>query len=110
MATIFTLSSFSHLPDTGGFQVSDKVKHFSAYAFLGMLAYRAFRTTFSGRRIFLSIGAMLAIVAIYGATDEFHQSFVPGRECDFFDWLADMAGALSIALIAYIYNRLRGRC
>ena len=40
-------------------------------------------------------GAAWALLAAsaYGATDEFHQLFVPGRSCDVFDWLADTTGA-----------------
>jgi VanZ family protein len=40
---------------------------------------------------------MLAASA-YGAIDEFHQSFVPGRDCNVWDWLADTLGAFLGAL------------
>jgi VanZ family protein len=33
----------------------------------------------------------------YGATDEWHQSFVPGRQADAADVLADALGALAAA-------------
>jgi VanZ family protein len=41
---------------------------------------------------------MLALVSIafcslYGASDEWHQSFVVGRSSDILDWLADTSGA-----------------
>jgi len=29
----------------------------------------------------------------YGAVDELHQYFVPGRNCNVWDWLADTLGA-----------------
>jgi hypothetical protein len=49
------------------------------------------------------------IVSAFGATDEWHQSFVPGRDCDVFDWLADTAGA-ALAVTLYVkwtwYRRL----
>jgi VanZ family protein len=35
----------------------------------------------------------LSLASLYGATDEFHQSFVPGRSADVLDWLADTLGA-----------------
>jgi len=42
---------------------------------------------------------------IYAASDEIHQYFVPGRSCDFLDWLADILGlALGITII-YIMAR-----
>jgi VanZ family protein len=36
-----------------------------------------------------------AITIVYGVTDEFHQSFVPGRSADAYDLAADAAGALA---------------
>ena len=49
------------------------------------------------------------IVSAFGVTDEWHQSFVPGRSCDVFDWLADTAGA-ALAVALYVkwawYRRL----
>ena len=38
--------------------------------------------------------------AAYGATDEWHQSFVPGRETELGDWVADATGA-AVALLLY---------
>ena len=37
---------------------------------------------------------ILAMVwaSLYGASDEFHQSFVPGRHVEIADWLADTLG------------------
>ena len=35
----------------------------------------------------------IAIASLYDETDEFHQSFVPGRVCDPADWLTDTLGA-----------------
>jgi hypothetical protein len=42
----------------------------------------------------------LVIVSAYGATDEWHQSFVPGRAMDVQDWIADTIGA-AIAVVLY---------
>ena len=35
---------------------------------------------------------LLAVGSAYAALDEWHQSFVPGRNPDIADWLADAAG------------------
>ena len=70
----------------------DKVVHFFVYGLLATLAVRLGR----GRR-----AAWLALLAVsfFGVTDEWHQSFVPGRSCEFGDWVADTTGAaLAIAL------------
>jgi VanZ family protein len=45
----------------------------------------------------VAAGAWLAVVA-FGISDEWHQSFVPGRSADVLDVLADAAGgALGVA-------------
>jgi VanZ family protein len=36
----------------------------------------------------------IVTVSLYGMTDEVHQAFVPLRESDWQDWLADTAGAV----------------
>jgi VanZ family protein len=35
---------------------------------------------------------LIGIGALYGATDEWHQGFVPGRIPSFDDWVADVVG------------------
>lgn len=87
---IFTLT---HLPGSvGGMpRVSDKLAHAAAYFGLAVLlcaAYGAWRPEAS----FGYVGVFLAI-ALYGALDEITQGFVPNRQPDFFDWLADVGGA-----------------
>jgi VanZ family protein len=73
----------------------DKVVHFSVYGLLATLVCRAM----PGRA-----GAWWALVAVsaYGATDEWHQYFVPGRSTELADWIADTAGA---AVAIFIYHR-----
>jgi VanZ family protein len=93
-ALVFAASSRStvagpHLP---GF---DKVVHFLVYGLLATLVCRLGR----GRRA--PWGALLAVSA-FGATDEWHQSFVPGRSMELADWIADTAGA---ALAIGLYMR-----
>jgi len=69
----------------------DKILHGLAYAGLGALLVPGLRA--AG---FSPGGALLVAVALaglYGATDEFHQSFVPGRTADVLDWAADTLGA-----------------
>ena len=72
----------------------DKVAHFFWYGLLATLICRLGR----GWR-----GAVIALLAAsaFGATDEWHQSFVPGRTCELGDWIADTLGA---ALAASSYQ------
>jgi VanZ family protein len=53
------------------------------------------------------------ISAVYGVIDEIHQYFVPGRDCNVWDWTADTIGAIlgALAMMAvyrYVYP-LAGR-
>ena len=101
MAGIFWLSSGT-LPSTGGIEIPDKVAHFGAWLILGALAWWAAAPF--GR----TQATLLAVVvsAAYGAADEFHQWFVPGRSSDVRDWLADAAGAAcAVVLLALIAGR-----
>lgn len=41
----------------------------------------------------------LAITSLYGVFDEWHQSFIPGRDAAFGDWLADTVGAVVALLV-----------
>lgn len=97
---IWYLSSQPTLPDT---QVNDKVMHFMVYGLLSALWTRAWwmTTNLSGLRVGLSA---FALTAVYGAIDELHQSFVPGRDASALDLLADAGGAaVGAALMATLY-------
>lgn len=63
----------------------DKLAHFGAYAVLAGLLAR------SG----LSPWTAFTLAVLYGAGDEWHQSFVPGRDASAADLLADAAGSLA---------------
>jgi VanZ family protein len=51
----------------------------------------------------------VAIVSLYGVSDEVHQAFVPGRNADVFDWVADTTGALVAAGVIHLYTSRRAR-
>ncbi len=73
-----------------------KLAHFTAYAVLGALLFQAFCFVRSKR---IRSAAAIGGAAVYAATDEFHQSFIPGRSCELRDILIDTGGAaLAVAL------------
>lgn len=76
-----------------------KTAHFIEYAFLGFLTARGFN--FSKKSPWLSVLAC----GFYAATDEFHQTFVPGRSGEINDVLLDTAGATFGAFIYFLLNR-----
>ena len=79
------------------FPHADKAMHAAAYAVFAALVFRALWTEAVPvpARV-LALGVLLA--AVWGATDEIHQWFVPGRCCDALDWTADVFGAALAAL------------
>jgi VanZ family protein len=85
---------------------SDELLHAAAYAVLAWLSARA---AHASRRTSLRTAAIPIVVATFGAFDEWHQQFVPGRRPDVRDWIADGAGALlGTALAAGSLRRERG--
>ena len=72
----------------------DKLLHLAAYSFMAVLACRAFATLprlNSALALFL---AGFAFTLLFGLSDEWHQSFVPARMADVWDFAADGLGAL----------------
>jgi VanZ family protein len=69
-----------------------KAAHMTEYAVLALLWYRALR---GGASKGAGRAAALAFVisALYAASDEFHQSFVPNRTPSAYDVLVDASGA-----------------
>jgi len=77
--------------------VVKKSAHIFEYGILTILIYRALKESgFSKRKA--AIWSVLA-AAMYGAADEFHQSFTPGREPRFRDVIFDTIGA-SLAIFS----------
>lgn len=104
ISTIYYLSS-QPMPDIDlGFSHQDKLLHLGAYGLLGMLLLGSMARHPDGyqpRQVILA--AVLA--ALYGCSDEWHQSFVPGRMLDVLDLIADSIGALLGALALYMLTR-----
>jgi VanZ family protein len=74
--------------------VPDYLLHVAAYAVLYVLAFRAFHDGLSVRPDRGSYWLPAVVAVLYGASDEFHQSFVPGRIASMLDLLSDSAGAV----------------
>jgi VanZ family protein len=76
----------------------DKLIHAAEYAVLGGLLAHAFQLV--GVRPQLALVAAVILASAYGASDEIHQSFVPGRDASAADWVADTLGAAIGAALA----------
>lgn len=85
---------------------SDKLVHICVYGLLAALSYLSL--IHQDKFPYLAKNALIfaiIISAVYGASDEFHQLFVPNRDCEFWDWLADLTGAAIMVLLIKFYLR-----
>ena len=97
-------------------RIHDTIYHLVEYTILGLLTYRAIRFTWSTK--FGSFSAFIAVcaVTIFGLTDEFHQWFIPLRQMEALDLIADTFGgflgvafwelALSLSTIRQLEEQL----
>jgi VanZ family protein len=81
------------------FPFVDKVLHFVAYGIMGILFYRAYQTLRIKNNIQMLMLLSVVSASLYGISDEIHQSFVPFREAEVADVIADMLGAASGVLL-----------
>lgn len=108
-ALLFTLSSFSTLPSPPGGVITDKHEHAVGYGVLSAFVLRGLSGgTLAGVTGATAAGAALVATA-YGASDELHQSFVPGRDASALDLAADAFGAAGAAALAWAWAIIRPR-
>lgn len=100
---IFFLSSQSSFPVPQGIWTFDKVIHGVEYGVFAILIARTMRPW--GPAPIVAV----ILAALYGVSDEFHQSFVPGRSSDAYDALADTVGATLGAAAFSFHMRRRSR-
>ena len=77
--------------------VWDKLLHLIEYGGLAALVCRALLGEELGWLAAVA-GAIIA-ASLYGASDEWHQSFVPMRDADVRDWVADTLGGMAGAVV-----------
>lgn len=105
---IIYLSSLSSptIPDFG-FTWQDKVIHAGAFFVYGM-----FLQLFLAKTLRLKFGAKYILLffligCLFGASDEVHQYFVPGRSSEVLDWMADTTGLLLSLVMIFSFSKFR---
>ncbi|MEW5802989.1 MAG: VanZ family protein [bacterium] len=94
MSLIFFLSSRSTFPlSPPRIPYSDKICHCLEYAILGYLLMRAFIHEDNPRLFKNALLLAIGVAVLFGISDELHQLFVPLRQADVFDLVADSFGA-----------------
>lgn len=110
MSTIWWLSDRQTLPKPPGLttEIWSYLGHIGMFGLLGLAIWWALGL--NGRlldreRSWYAIG----IATAYGVLDEFHQSFVPGRDPGALDVAADFVGAaLAVMIVPRLYRRWFG--
>lgn len=86
----------------------DKLLHALGYAVLALLLYLSLRRSLGLPSRAAALGSWV-IAVVHGVADEYHQSFVPGRDPSGLDLLADALGAGILLVLLYIGSlRKRG--
>ena len=101
MGLIYGLSTLPGSAVPGHF---GSLGHYILYAALGALFLLALPPTSPPWRAAITA---IVLASLYGVTDEFHQSFVPGRVPDVGDWLVDTAGAITAVVVIVLTRRAR---
>ncbi len=83
-----------------------KLCHLAEYAVLLVLTYRALETD-SGKPVPGQMILSFLFVLLYAATDEWHQSFVFGRNGTPADIFVDSIGALGGTFYCYVKDRIK---
>ena len=104
---------FPHLSDEAVRAVvfaARKCAHLAEYAVLALLLWRALHQApkpEAARWRWAGAGLVLALVALYAASDEIHQTFVPSRQGCVEDVLLDTTGAALALLCLWAAGRWR---
>jgi VanZ family protein len=101
MVGIFWLSHQPGFDMPPPFPYCDKLVHLGLYALLAVAAVRAVHYQWGvvTRRC---LTLVIVAAVLYGMSDEWHQSFIPGRTPEFLDVCADAIGA---CIGVYGYHR-----
>lgn len=109
MSIIFCLSSLpstSTGPDTPFFKAVSKMLHFIIFGILSILYLSSLKWNKPLRETRIKFFLFsLFLTSIYAMTDEYHQSFSPGRTPSVRDVIIDTCGALTFLTIAYFLTR-----
>jgi VanZ family protein len=113
MAVIFALSSTpsQDLPNFGLLDtLVKKGGHFVGYAILALTYWYGLKTPDDGDRL-RPYSVAFALAVLYAVSDEYHQSFVPGRHPSWVDaFLIDGSGAaVMLGLVRWRLARMKSR-
>lgn len=107
MALIFYLSGIPNAKLPQGPDGTDKLIHMAVYGLLALFYLGAMKPASDGRHSLRQTVLAAMLATLYGATDEWHQSFVPTRSADVWDLVADAVGAvIAVTVVAWLHGPL----
>jgi VanZ family protein len=80
-----------------------KIAHMAEYFVLAALFFRALRE--HGLSFIKTLIVVILLTILSSGLDEWHQTFITGRQGKFFDTLIDNIGALAFIFLKLIYRR-----
>ncbi len=104
MGVIFFLSTLPESATPGRGILPDKVCHAGEYFILAFLILFALQRT-TQARFSASFWITLAWGAVYGLSDEIHQLYVPTRQFEVGDLIADVCGVMVLFFILWVLQR-----
>ena len=109
MGLIFMISAQPTLPSVPGRWdlLLKKTMHALAYGVLAGLTLRALRGYWSDDGLIRLVSVALAVA--YAFSDEYHQTFVPGRDGNLVDVTVDALGIAGAIAVDRRWRQVRGR-
>lgn len=89
-------------------EIVRKCAHVTEYFILGIFLFRAFHRGSKGERVWRSALLAAAVIVLYAAGDEFHQSFVPTRTASVIDVGLDSAGGVMAQIVSILWWKRPG--
>ena len=82
--------------------------HFSLFALMGLFLMAAMLSSFSHKKSVTYLFILtLIIVLMYALSDEYHQTFIPGRTAQLIDIIVDFSGCLLTSGTIYIIKKFK---
>jgi len=83
----------------------DKILHIILFFGFGLIINLTLRS--DGKTVVNSFIFAILLGSLYGASDEFHQMFVPHRTASTMDWAADVTGILFAQVVILVFYVLK---
>jgi VanZ family protein len=106
-ALVFYLSSLPSWKIKAVSSIPDYILHFTEYAVFAWLSIRFAKNITKGTITGKTFTMTIIILALFAFSDEWHQSFVPGRFASVLDFVVDLAGILAGVGIYVLFLRYR---